>query len=216
MGFKGALCSFGGEIKTISNIYNNNDVISQTWKYLFSYKWINKLFSEENEVQITVEARKVAGLSHENKETYVQSYKKITISSPKLHTAPLIWQFPEVGSIQVQILTVFRFLYFTWVLFFTPLHVNFLLLKFSKQSRTWVLMYWGELSIFLSKTKQRKRLERSETERETQMGRKVVLVSVFSYFLTLLLLGMPPNPKCVYLKLNLGMRLNNRLSLWCV
>ena len=42
-------------------IYNINEVMIQTHKYKFFHEWINKLFSEENQVRTLFEARKVAG-----------------------------------------------------------------------------------------------------------------------------------------------------------
>ena len=52
---KGALCSFGEEIQTRNrNIYNINEVKNTNLEIFISFhKWINKLFSEENEVQNT-------------------------------------------------------------------------------------------------------------------------------------------------------------------
>ena len=43
---KGALCSFGEEIKTQAFIiYNINEVIIQTQKYIFFFhNWINEIF----------------------------------------------------------------------------------------------------------------------------------------------------------------------------
>ena len=58
--FERALCSFEDEIQTRNfTIYYFNEV---KYKFFFFHNWINKLFSEENNVLKTLfEAREVAG-----------------------------------------------------------------------------------------------------------------------------------------------------------
>ena len=63
----------------VCSLYNINEVIIQTQKYIyifFSDNWINKLFSEENKVPRTLfEARNVAG-SATYKDQFVFSVMK--------------------------------------------------------------------------------------------------------------------------------------------
>ena len=57
--FKGALCGFGLEIQAQNfNIYNINEVITQTQKYLLFHDWINKQILSEG---MLFKTRNVAG-----------------------------------------------------------------------------------------------------------------------------------------------------------